>query len=178
MEIVAYATNIRELIARATTFKVLAMRTPLPPAQLAAWCGLITAQANVVSRIEEALAAAQLPVLAWYDVLFALHEQPEQRLRMAELAEKVLLSRSGLTRLVDRLEAESLLLRETCATDKRGFHVCLTEAGTEMLRKIWPVYREGIARWFAQHLSDAEVAVLTRTFDKINAAAGPSSRPM
>lgn len=144
------------------------MARNLSASRVAAWRGLLTAQATVVSKIEAKLAAAGLPPLAWYDVLFALHEQPGKRLRMSELAEAVLLSRSGLTRLVDRLEPEGYLCREACATDKRGFEVRLTDAGTGVLRKIWPVYREGIAEFFARHLSEEEIAVLTAAFSKVN----------
>jgi DNA-binding MarR family transcriptional regulator len=144
------------------------MAKNLSAARVAAWRGLLTVQANVVSKIEAKLAAAELPPLAWYDVLFALHEQPGKRLRMSELADAVLLSRSGLTRLVDRLEPEGYLRREACATDKRGLDVSLTGAGTEILRKMWPVYREGIAESFARHLSDEEIAVLTESFAKVN----------
>ena len=144
------------------------MARNLSASRVAAWRGLLTVQTNVVAKIEAKLAAAGLPPLAWYDVLFALHEQPGKRLRMSELAEAVLLSRSGLTRLVDRLEPEGYLRREACATDKRGFDVSLTDAGSGVLRKIWPVYREGIAEFFARHLSDEEIAVLTGAFSKVN----------
>ena len=140
----------------------------LPPARIAAWRGLLTVHANVIAVIEANLAAAGLPPLAWYDVLFALHEQPGKSLRMSELASEVLLSRSGLTRLVDRLEPEGYLQRQACATDKRGLEVILTASGTEVLRRMWPVYRQGIADSFSKHLTDAEVGVLTMAFDKIN----------
>ena len=79
------------------------------------------------------------------------------------------MSRSGLTRLVDRLEAAGCLRREPCASDKRGFDVFLTETGTETLRRMWPVYREGISERFARHLSDEEVALLTGIFTRITA---------
>lgn len=145
------------------------MPTNLSSSRIAAWRGLLTVQAEVVSRIEERLAAESLPPLGWYDVLFALYEQPNRQLRMSELAEKVLLSRSGLTRLVDRLEREAYLKREACATDKRGMHVALTEQGTEVLRRIWPVYRKGIAELFARHLSDDDVNLLNGLWAKMNA---------
>ncbi len=146
------------------------MNKNLSTAQIAAWRGLLTVQANVVAKIERSLAAADLPPLTWYDVLFALHEQPEKRLRMAELADQVLLSRSGLTRLVDRLENEGYVRREECPTDKRGWLVSLTENGTAAMRGIWPVYRKGIAEWFAQSLTEPEVRMLTSIFRKINGA--------
>lgn len=143
----------------------------LPASRIAAWRGLLTLHATAVSHIEQRLAAADLPPLGWYDVLFALHEQPDKRLRMSELAEQVLLSRSGLTRLVDRLEAEGYLSRESCATDKRGWHVVLNEKGTGVLRLIWPVYQAGIAESFDRHLSDDDVDFLNGLWGRIN---GPS----
>jgi DNA-binding MarR family transcriptional regulator len=143
------------------------MSQKLPPTRVAAWRGLLTTHAKVVSRIEQRLAEAKLPPLAWYDVLFALYEAPEKHLRMAELADQVLLSRSGLTRLVDRLEAAKCLKREDCPTDKRGYFVHLTSAGVEMLRKMWPVYREGISKWFSSPLSEKDIESLSKAFGKI-----------
>jgi DNA-binding MarR family transcriptional regulator len=144
------------------------MKKDLERAQLAAWRGLLTTQAYIVAKIEQSLVAADLHPLTWYDVLFALYEQPDKKLRMAELAEKVLLSRSGLTRLVDRLEREGYLRREACLTDKRGLHVCLTDNGEAAMRSIWPLYRNGISEWFGKHLSAQEINLLTSVFAKIN----------
>ncbi|HSI61705.1 MAG TPA: MarR family winged helix-turn-helix transcriptional regulator [Candidatus Saccharimonadia bacterium] len=143
------------------------MSQKLPPARVAAWRGLLTTHAKVVSRIEQRLAEAKLPPLAWYDVLFALYEAPEKRLRMAELADQVLLSRSGLTRLVDRLEAAKCLKREDCPTDKRGYFVHLSTTGIDTLRKMWPVYRDGISRWFSAPLSEKDIDSLSKAFGKI-----------
>ncbi|MDB6078879.1 MAG: hypothetical protein JWO82_2626 [Akkermansiaceae bacterium] len=143
------------------------MSRKLSKPRLAAWRGLLTVQAQVVAKIERRLAAEGLPALMWYDVLFALHEAAGKRLRMSELADEVLLSRSGLTRLVDKLEAGDYLRRENCATDKRGLEVVLTEKGTQVLREVWPVYSSGISEWFSDSLSDGEVAELTRILDKI-----------
>src|SRR5437763_17021143 len=88
---------------------------------LAAWRAFINAHASVIDRIEEELAEAHQLPLTSYDVLVALAEAPAQRLRMNDLARKVVvLSRSGVTRLADRLEAEGLLRRERTAEDRRG----------------------------------------------------------
>ena len=97
----------------------------------------------MVRRLErDLLAEAELP-LGWYDVLLQLAEAPERRLRMAELADRVLLSRSGLTRLVDRLAAEGLVTREPFPDDARGPYTVLTDAGLDRLRRgrarsTWP----------------------------------------
>ena len=144
------------------------MPNSLSSSRIAAWRGLLTVHAKVVSGIEGRLEMASLPPLGWYDVLFALYEQTDKRLRMSELAEQVLLSRSGLTRLVDRLEKEGYLRREACATDKRGLHVVLTAPGTAVLRRVWPVYQKGIAELFSRHLSDNDVSLLNGLWAKIN----------
>lgn len=144
------------------------MTKKLSAPRIAVWRGLLTIQARVVSRVEKQLTEAQLPPLAWYDALFALYEQPGQRLRMSELADKVLLSRSGLTRLVDKLEASGCLRRESVDTDKRGFYVSLTKKGTDLLRQMWPIYSDGIAQEFADRLSSEEVDLLKTLFVKFN----------
>jgi DNA-binding MarR family transcriptional regulator len=143
------------------------MLTKLSASRIAAWRGLLTIQAKVTSKVETALTENNLPSLAWYDVLFALYEQPGKKLRMAELADAVLLSRSGLTRLVDKLEADSCLRREAVQTDKRGFYVTITKRGIEVLRRIWPIYRAGIVSGFSDHLSNEEINLLNTTFQKV-----------
>ncbi len=137
------------------------MDDKLTAGEVATWRTFITAHASVIDSIERDLAAARQLPLSSYDVLIELAEAPEQRLRMRDLARSVVLSRSGLTRLVDRLAAEGLLAREVCATDRRGAYAVLTIAGREALRRAWPVYAQGIRRYFIQHLSAAEQATLT-----------------
>src|SRR5689334_8419202 len=95
-------------------------KTTANEAGLHAWSVLLATQATLVERIESALAAMELPPLAWYDVLWALERAEGGRLRMHELAQRVVLSRSNLTRLADRLEGAGLTLRERCPDDRRG----------------------------------------------------------
>jgi DNA-binding MarR family transcriptional regulator len=139
---------------------------------LAAWRAFINAHASVIDRIEEELAeAGQLPLTS-YDVLVALSESPDHRLRMNELAHKVVvLSRSGVTRLVDRLEAEGLLYRERTAADRRGAYAVITQKGLAALDRARPVYARGIVEHFARHLDDAEVDTLRSALERIDAAA-------
>jgi DNA-binding MarR family transcriptional regulator len=127
--------------------------------QLHAWAVLLTAHAELTGRIEAALAAAGLPPLGWYDVLWEL-EKAEGGLRMAELARRVVLSRSNLTRLADRLEAEGLIERRDSAEDKRGYDCVITREGRAMRRKMWPVYEAGIQRLFASRVSAEEARTL------------------
>jgi DNA-binding MarR family transcriptional regulator len=122
----------------------------LPPEQLAAWRAVIGAQSRVVRRVERALAEAGLPPLAWYDVLYALYEAPGRRLRIRELADAVVLSPTGMSRLVDRIEAAGCLRREPVPGDRRGAYAVLTEEGRALLRRMWKVYAAGIAEHFAE----------------------------
>ena len=146
---------------------------PLPAGlddpRLAAWRGLLNAHAAVVALIERDLARAEgaLLPLTWYDVLLALVEAPERRLRLHELARRVVLSRSGLTRLVDRLEAAGLLRREPDPTDGRGAYAVLTDEGRAALRRTWPAYAAGIVEHFARHLTEDEARVIAAALGRV-----------
>ena len=137
---------------------------------LAAWRAFLTAHATVIHQIEEDLAQAQRLPLSSYDVLLTLSEAPDHRLRMHEIAERVVLSRSGLSRLVDRLEKEELLYRERSSDDRRGAYAVLSDKGLDALRKAWPVYAQGIQKNFASLLNDEEAAIITQAFTRIHEA--------
>ena len=134
---------------------------------LAAWRGLLNAHAAAVGAIERDLEASGHIPLTWYDVLVALSEAPKERLRLHELADSVVLSRSGLTRLVDRLEGEGYLTREQTPGDRRGFYATITEQGVSALRAAWPIYSRGIQRYFAEALSPEEAETLAALLQKI-----------
>lgn len=119
-----------------------------------AWESVLRARALIVREVERRLAEAGLPPLAWYDVLFSLHRAPERRLRQHELADAIVLSRSGLSRLVDRMEEAGAIERFACPKDRRGQHVQPTEAGTELMRRMWPVYAAALQEHFAPALGD------------------------
>src|SRR5579859_2334216 len=143
------------------------MEIELEPSRLVAWRSFLTAHAALINQIERELLEAGVVPLSWYDVLFALYEAPDRRLRMHELASAIVLSRSGLTRLVDRLEAEGLLFRERSETDRRGAFAVLTDKGLAALRETWPVYEKGIEEHFARCLSNEEVGVLIELFQRV-----------
>jgi DNA-binding MarR family transcriptional regulator len=136
-----------------------------------AWRALITAHAAAVEGIERGLLEAGLPPLSWYDVLLELSAAPVCRLRMHELASAVVLSRSGLSRLVDRLEKAGLLRREPDPADGRGSFAVLTDEGARMRERMWPVYAKGIAEHFGAHVSDEEAKILSRALGRVRAAA-------
>jgi len=136
-----------------------------------AWRALITANARAIEKIERALSEAGLPPLGWYDVLLELSGAPDGRLRMHELARAVVLSRSGLTRLVDRLENAGLLGREPDPTDRRGSYASISDEGRTLLRRMWPVYEAGIAEHFGEHLTDEEARVVAAALGRVADAA-------
>ena len=112
--------------------------------------------------------AHQLP-LASYDVLVQLAEAPQGRLRMTELADRVLLSRSGITRLVDRLVRDGYVRREPCADDARGTFAVVTQQGVDRLREATGVHLAGVREAFVRRFDPAELArlgeLLTRLGD-------------
>jgi DNA-binding MarR family transcriptional regulator len=149
----------------------------VPEPHLSAWRAMLNAHASVVARVEEALAAARLPPLAWYDVLWAVRRAPGKRARMADLADGLTLSRGGVTKLVDRLEAGGLLRRERTEDDGRGFYAVLTKEGERMLRRMWPVYAGVLRETFVDALSETEAGVIASGLDRAKEAAGGRLAP-
>ena len=156
------------MIEMSTTFVYTSrMSEHLTDPQLTAWRTFLTLHATLIERLDRELAAAGCVPLHWYDILVELVEAPERRLRMSDLANRVVLSRSTLTHLVDRLESERLIVRERSGTDRRGAYAVLTEQGRAALRKAWPVYARGIAQHFARYLSPVEVQTVTEAFTRV-----------
>jgi DNA-binding MarR family transcriptional regulator len=141
-----------------------------------AWAVLLTAHATLLERIERALAAAELPPLAWYDVLWEL-EKADGRLRMSELARRVVLSRSNVSRLADRLEEAKLVERQDAPDDGRGYDLALTRAGRAMRRRMWPVYETQIQQLFASQLSVDEARVIGEALGRTVKAARDGKIP-
>jgi DNA-binding MarR family transcriptional regulator len=117
--------------------------------------------------LEADLIAEHALPLASYDVLLTLVEAPGHRLRMTELADRVLLSRSGMTRLVDRLEREGLVVREACANDARGMFTVLTAQGEQRLRKASRTHLRGIDEYAVSRLSPDELEAFGKTLAKL-----------
>lgn len=141
----------------------------VPESHLAAWRGVLNAQTAVVARTEAALAAAGLPPLAWYDVLWAIRRAPDRRVRMSELAAGLTISRGGLTKIADRLERAGLIRREPAADDGRGLYAVLTPDGNALLRRMWPVYSRVLHETFAAGMTGDEAAVIARALGRIQA---------
>ena len=135
---------------------------PLTDSDLDTWKAFINAHDRITRRINADLSAAGLPDLTVYDALWALRTGDGGRRRMGELAEAVVLSRTAIVRLVDRLETAGLALREPVPEDRRGSYVVITPEGKATLKRMWPVYSEGIERLFAAHAGKSMGAALDR----------------
>jgi DNA-binding MarR family transcriptional regulator len=135
---------------------------------LDAWRALLNAHTSVIARAEEALAAAELPPLAWYDVLWSIRRAPARSVRMAELASSLTISRGGLSKLADRLENAGLIRREPADTDGRGLYAVLTTEGNTLLRRMWPVYARALREAFVSAISNEEAALIAATLRRIN----------
>lgn len=127
---------------------------------VATWAALLRAHAAVLRRLEAHLAETRGLPLSWYDVLLVLEHAPDRRLRMQELGNRVVLSRSRVSRIVDELEAADLVCREPDARDRRGAYAVLTAAGRARMRRAAPAYVRGIEEHFTRHLSDEELTTL------------------
>ena len=120
------------------------------------------------TELEQAVGIPQ----RWYDVLVHLEESPEG-IPMNELAERILYSKSGFTRVVDRMEEAGLVRRLRPEHDRRTILVVLTDKGTETMEHARRHHRDGIERHFSQHLTDADIKALTRALEKISTHARP-----
>lgn len=132
----------------------------LDPAERRAWEALVGATQTVMTALDDELVAGHDLTLGDYEVFVHLSSTPDGRLRMAELAERLSLSPSGLTRRLDRLTRRGLVARERCASDRRGTFAVLTPAGRARLEEAAPTHVCGVRRHFLNHLSAAQQAAL------------------
>lgn len=142
----------------------------LSPLEFAAWVGFLRTHAALVHELDTELEQAHGLPLTQYEVLLYLDAAPGRRLRMTELARSVLLSQSGVTRLVDRLEARGLVVRERCPEDRRGLLARITHEGREQLAQARPTHLSGIRRLYLQHLDDDDLRFLSETWERIRPA--------
>jgi DNA-binding MarR family transcriptional regulator len=135
-----------------------------------AWRAFLQAHARVTRRLDEELQAAHGLSLAEYDALLQVAHAPGRRIRMNVLADRVILSRSGITRLVDRLEAAGSVERSACLSDARGQEAVLTSAGLSRLRAAARTHLDGVHRYFLDRLEAADLAGLEESLGRV---AGP-----
>jgi len=149
---------------------------PLDQTELRAWRGLLRAHAFLVKHLDAELEAAHGLPLTSYEVLLHLSKSEGCKMRMCDVAESVLLSRSGLTRLIDRLERDGFVERVSCDADARGAYAKLTDAGRAKLRAASTTHLDGVRAHFLDHFSADELAVLAEAWERVAGAGagGPA----
>jgi DNA-binding MarR family transcriptional regulator len=148
---------------------------PLTDRELHAWRGLLRTHAMLVKRLDAELEAAHGLALTSYEVLLHLADAPERKMRMCDVAESVVLSRSGLTRLVDRLERDGLVERLSCADDARGAYARLTDAGRAKLAEAGATHLDGIREHFLRHFSEDELELLGEAWGRVSGGVAPGA---
>lgn len=146
-----------------------AARTTTPHGE--AWGALARTHAAVSQRLQEALAQGDFPPLPWYEMLAAIADSPDQRMRMGELAEAMVITRGGLTKLVDRLVKAGLLERTFCETDRRVSYATLLPAGQYLLAEMRPVIVGELEVAFSANLSVRQAEELRETLDGVRGSA-------
>jgi DNA-binding MarR family transcriptional regulator len=146
------------------------MSQPISPTdpRLDTWRAFLRAHARVMRQLERDLESEQDLSLTDYDVLVQLSSAPDRRLRMSDLADALVLSRSGATRMVDRLAADGLVERITCETDRRGAWASLTDAGRTRLRRATPTHLRGVAEHFLDRLPPDDLTALGRMLGRVS----------
>jgi DNA-binding MarR family transcriptional regulator len=162
----------------------LGAETPRPPRtgrshpdreELAPWRAFLHAHARITRRLDDELQAQHGLSLAEYDALLQIATSPGRRLRMNLIAQRVLLSRSGVTRLIDRLVAEGAVERVACSTDARGAEAVLTASGLDRMRAASRTHLAGVQRYFLDPLSPADREAIERGLGRVQDAVGPSA---
>lgn len=146
-------------------------RRRLSDRELGAWRAFMRAHATITRVLENELLAAHSLSLPEYGVLLSLVEAPDHQMRMTELADRVLLSRSGMTRLVDRMQADGLVDRFRCPSDARGMHAVLTDRGYQRLKECSGTHLRGVREHVTSRLTDDEVDQLHMLMAKLIVSA-------
>jgi len=140
------------------------------------WFRFVRAHRCLIREIERRLAAAGLPAYAWYDALWGLESGPDGARRMSELADVMAIERYNLTRLVDRLEAEGLVIRSRASDDGRGAYAAITESGKVLRRKMWKIYEGAVEELFLSQFDDDQQRVFSQALERAAKAARSSGR--
>jgi DNA-binding MarR family transcriptional regulator len=135
--------------------------------ELGAWRGMLRAHSALTKALDAELVRAHGLPLSSYEVLLFLADSPEGQMRMSELADGVLLSRSGLTRLVDRMQREGLLRRERCEDDARGWFAAITPKGRELFTRARKTHLDGVRERFLSHFTREELRSLAAFWERI-----------
>ncbi len=149
-------------------------KTRLRGVELGAWRGMLRVHSALMRQLDADLTAAHGLSLRSYEVLLVLEDAPGHRMRMSDLSRSVLLTASGVSRLVDRLEAGGYVERRRCDSDGRGFFAVLTEAGGAKLREARGTHLDGVRRMFLQHFDRDELVHLAACWDRVLPGAAES----
>ena len=136
------------------------------------WRAFLQAHARVTRRLDEELRAEHDLSLAEYDALLTIADAPDRRIRMRQLADRVILSKSGVTRLIDRLVLDGLVQRDVCLSDARGAEAVLTPAGLDRLRRASRTHLRGIDEHFLAAMDQADLSVIQRSMRAVAERAG------
>lgn len=147
-------------------------RPPADDERMEAWKAFLRAHAAVTEALDRELEAERQLPLTWYDVLIQLQERGG-RARMQELARSILFSKSGLTRLIDRMVKAGAVRREACPQDARGTYAVITPEGRRTLARARPMHHRGIEQHFSRHLTDAEARAIKSGLRKVARALRP-----
>ena len=142
------------------------------PEQLRCWRLFVESSLALVDVLDTELQEAAGIPQRWYDVLVHLEESPDG-IPMTELADQILYSKSGFTRLIDRMEEAGLVSRVRPQNDRRSILVTITDQGTQTMQDARRHHRDGIERHFSRHLTDTDTKALTRALEKISTHARP-----
>jgi DNA-binding MarR family transcriptional regulator len=140
--------------------------------ELAAWRGLLEVHSATIVRLDAELEQEHGMPLSSYEVLLHLHDAPDCALRMGQLAERLFLSRSGLTRLIDRLVKAGLVERTSCESDRRGSYARLTAEGRARFQAARPTHLRGVREHFLSRLSRADLDHLAGIWARISEPRG------
>ena len=148
------------------------MESPLTAQELKLWLAFLRSSHAIKQRLAEDMRRVNRISIGWYDVLVHLYHSPHEGLQMQDLAERVLMSSSGLTRLLDRMIEKGLVKRETCAEDRRVIFAVLTEKGQARIEELLPQHQQRIHDYFIQHLTEAEIDVMIPALERVLKALG------
>ena len=143
------------------------MNLELTDKQTNVWLGYIKSQMLVLSKIEDELKKSNFPPLTWYDILWELEKSEKGSLRLNDLGKKVLLNKYNVTRLIDRMEKEDLVSRESCPVDGRGIFACITEKGRKLRKNMWNVYYKAIKDNFISKFNQNDLNKITEITNKL-----------
>ena len=143
------------------------MSDSLTQKQVAAWRQLLICQSQIVRLVEREFESQGLVSFTFYDILFHLRHAPDREMRFRDINGEVVISRSALSRCLDRMAGKGLVAKLDCPEDPRGLVVQITSKGEAELKKAWPVYRNLIVNLFGRHFKESELDFLAQRFSKV-----------